>query len=69
MRISTAAWEVDRSLETGSVGIAGDVTVAHDDLCAGARPTLTAEQAATVDILLDARAPERFRGAEHRSVD
>jgi thiosulfate/3-mercaptopyruvate sulfurtransferase len=40
----------------------GDVTVAHDDLYAGARPTLSAEQAATADVLLDARAPERFRG-------
>jgi thiosulfate/3-mercaptopyruvate sulfurtransferase len=50
-------------LETGS-GAAepGDVTVRHDDLYAGARPTLTAEQAAAADILLDARAPERFRG-------
>ena len=38
------------------------MTVAHDDLYAGARPTLTAEQAAAADILLDARAPERFRG-------
>ena len=40
----------------------GDVTVRHDDLYAGARPTLTAEGAAAADILLDARAPERFRG-------
>jgi thiosulfate/3-mercaptopyruvate sulfurtransferase len=50
-------------LETGSVAPEpGDVTVAHDDLYAGARPTLTAEQAAAAEILLDARAPERFRG-------
>ncbi|MDT7765289.1 MAG: thiosulfate/3-mercaptopyruvate sulfurtransferase [Mycobacterium sp.] len=50
-------------LETGS-GAAepGVVTVRYDDLYAGARPTLTAEQAAAADILLDARAPERFRG-------
>jgi thiosulfate/3-mercaptopyruvate sulfurtransferase len=40
----------------------GDVTVAHDDLYAGALPTLTAEQAAAADVVLDARAPERFRG-------
>jgi len=40
----------------------GDVTVAHEDLYAGARPTLTAEQAADAETLLDARAPERFRG-------
>jgi thiosulfate/3-mercaptopyruvate sulfurtransferase len=50
-------------LETGAVTPeAGNVTVAHDDLYAGALPTLTAEQAAGVDVLLDARAPERFRG-------
>jgi thiosulfate/3-mercaptopyruvate sulfurtransferase len=40
----------------------GDVTVPHDDLYAGALPTLTAEQVAAADVLLDARAPERFRG-------
>jgi thiosulfate/3-mercaptopyruvate sulfurtransferase len=50
-------------LESGAVTPeAGDVTVTHDDLYAGALPTLTAEQAAAVDVLLDARAPERFRG-------
>jgi thiosulfate/3-mercaptopyruvate sulfurtransferase len=49
-------------LETGTVAPEpGDVTVAHDDLYAGARPTLTAEEAAAADILLDT-APERFRG-------
>ena len=51
------------TLETGSVvPEPGDVTVSHDDLYAGANPTLTANQAAAVGILLDARAPERFRG-------
>jgi thiosulfate/3-mercaptopyruvate sulfurtransferase len=40
----------------------GDVVVEHDDLYAGALPTLTAEQAAEHPNLLDARAPERFRG-------
>jgi len=40
----------------------GDVDVAHDDLYHGARRTLTAEQVADVAVLLDARAPERFRG-------
>jgi thiosulfate/3-mercaptopyruvate sulfurtransferase len=50
-------------LEAGAVTPEpGDVTVAHDDLYAGALPTLTAEQAAAADVLLDARAPERFRG-------
>ncbi|MGX9788395.1 sulfurtransferase [Mycobacterium sp. MMS18-G62] len=49
-------------LETGTVSPEpGDVTVAHDDLHAGARATLTAAQAATAS-LIDARAPERFRG-------
>jgi thiosulfate/3-mercaptopyruvate sulfurtransferase len=56
-----SAWT--RPLETGTVTpTPGDVTVAHDDLYAGARPTLSAEQAAAVGVLLDARAPERFRG-------
>jgi thiosulfate/3-mercaptopyruvate sulfurtransferase len=50
-------------LETGSAAPEpGDVTVRYADLYAGARPTLTAERAAAADILLDARAPERFRG-------
>jgi thiosulfate/3-mercaptopyruvate sulfurtransferase len=39
----------------------GNATVAHDDLYNGALPTLTAQQVHDVD-LLDARAPERFRG-------
>ena len=40
----------------------GDIVVEHDDLYAGALPTLTAEEAAEHPNLLDARAPERFRG-------
>ncbi len=59
------AWQsAGRDLETGPVTPrAGNVTVPHDDLYAGARPTLTAEQAAAGAVtLLDARAPERYRG-------
>ncbi len=49
-------------LETGPVNPEpGNVTVLHEDLYNGARPTLTADQTGTV-TLLDARAPERFRG-------
>lgn len=56
-----AAWRGE--LQTGpAVPDPGDVTVAHDDLYAGALPTLTAEQAGRAPVLLDARAPERFRG-------
>jgi thiosulfate/3-mercaptopyruvate sulfurtransferase len=41
----------------------GDVVIAHDDLYRGARRTITAEEAGTHrGLLLDARAPERFRG-------
>lgn len=40
----------------------GDATVAHDDLYSGALPTLTAQQIDHDVTLLDARAPERFRG-------
>lgn len=39
----------------------GDVTVAHEDLYAGALPTLTIDEVGD-GPLLDARAPERFRG-------
>ncbi|TGD88458.1 sulfurtransferase [Mycolicibacterium sp. CH28] len=50
------------ALETGPVDPQpGDVTVACDDLYAGALPTLSADEV-TVGQLLDARAPERFRG-------
>jgi thiosulfate/3-mercaptopyruvate sulfurtransferase len=52
------------SLETGPViPQPGNVTVLHDDLYAGSRPTLTAQQSGAGGVtLLDARAPERFRG-------
>lgn len=39
----------------------GDATALHDDLYTGALPTLTARQVGDF-TLLDARAPERFRG-------
>lgn len=62
-----AAWPKD--LQTGAVTPEpGDVTVAHDDLYAGARKAVTADEAADSAALLDARAPERFRG-ESEPVD
>ena len=53
-----------RLLESGAVTPQpGNVTVLHEDLYAGSRPTLSAQQSGTGDVtLLDARAPERFRG-------
>jgi thiosulfate/3-mercaptopyruvate sulfurtransferase len=56
-----AAWTGE--LESGpATPETGDVTVLHDDLYAGALPTLTAETVPAADTLLDARAPERFLG-------
>ncbi|MGZ4577587.1 MAG: sulfurtransferase [Mycobacterium sp.] len=60
-----ATWRsAGRTVETGQVTAQpGNVTVPHDDLYAGSRPTLTAEQAGAGEVtLLDARAPERFAG-------
>ncbi|BBY26171.1 sulfurtransferase [Mycolicibacterium sediminis] len=59
-----AAWRAaGGEIETGSGSAErGDVTVGHDDLHAGALPTITADDAATTGGLVDARAPERFRG-------
>jgi thiosulfate/3-mercaptopyruvate sulfurtransferase len=60
-----AAWRsAGGSLSTAPVDPSpGNATVTHDDLYLGALPTLTARQVHDVD-LLDARAPERFRGEE-----
>ena len=60
-----SAWRsAGHSLETGEVTPQpGNVTVPQHDLYAGARPTLTAEESGAGALtLLDARAPERFRG-------
>jgi thiosulfate/3-mercaptopyruvate sulfurtransferase len=58
-----AAWRsAGGSLATDAVTPPpGDATTLHDDLYNGALPTLTAQQVDDFD-LLDARAPERFRG-------
>jgi thiosulfate/3-mercaptopyruvate sulfurtransferase len=60
-----AAWTAAAgAIETGVVTpTAGDVAVVHDDLYAGGLPTLSADDAAALGSrLVDARAPERFRG-------
>ena len=66
VRILDGGWSAWKSaggpVETGQVDPApGDVTVTHQDLYAGALPTLTADELDRRP-LLDARAPERFRG-------
>ncbi|WP_454561480.1 sulfurtransferase [Mycobacterium haemophilum] len=60
-----SAWQSGGGcVETGPViPQLGNVTVLHDNLYAGGRPTLTAQQSGAGGVtLLDARAPERFRG-------
>jgi thiosulfate/3-mercaptopyruvate sulfurtransferase len=60
-----SAWQSSGgALEAGPVTPQpGNVTVLHDDLYTGSRPTLTAQQSGAGSVtLLDARAPERFRG-------
>ncbi len=59
-----SAWQsAGGTLEEGeSAQLPGDVTVSFDDLYAGGLPTLTAQEAINAGILIDARAPERFRG-------
>lgn len=62
-----AAWTATGgALEEGDAAPApGDVVVAHADLYRGALPTLSADEVAAFDgVLLDARAPQRFRGDE-----
>jgi thiosulfate/3-mercaptopyruvate sulfurtransferase len=51
------------AIETGTATAEpGDVKVVNDDLYRGALPTLTADEVTTTGMLLDARAPQRFRG-------
>lgn len=61
-----AAWrEAGGTLVSGPEDLLpGDVTVGHPDLYEGARPTLTADgiAAGSAGTVVDARAPERFRG-------
>ncbi|NLU82214.1 sulfurtransferase [Rhodococcus sp. HNM0569] len=61
-----AGRESGGELETGRVtATSGSVSVGHRDLYSGAMPTVTADDAARLaaeGALLDARAPERFRG-------
>ena len=67
-----AAWQAaGGALDTGEVNPQpGDVIIAHADLYNGARATLTADEVAdgAAGVMLDARAPERFRG-ETEPVD
>jgi thiosulfate/3-mercaptopyruvate sulfurtransferase len=58
-----SAWRAGgHELQTGPVDPSpGDVTVTQDDLYAGRRTTLTAKESGDL-TLLDARAPEGFRG-------
>ena len=61
-----SAWtDAGGALQSGPTTPApGDVTVIHDDLYSGGRATLSADQISggMAPGLLDARAPERFRG-------
>lgn len=61
----TAWTSAGGTLDTGPVTPEpGDVAVAHTDLYSGARATLTGDEVAgaATATLLDARAPQRFRG-------
>lgn len=66
-----AAWTaIGGELETGTPTVqSSDVSADYDDLYLGALPTVTADGAARLGPrLIDARAPERFRG-ESEPVD
>jgi thiosulfate/3-mercaptopyruvate sulfurtransferase len=66
-----AAWTaIGGDLETGTPTVqSSDVSADYDDLYLGALPTVTADGAARLGPrLIDARAPERFRG-ESEPVD
>ncbi|BBX36989.1 sulfurtransferase [Mycolicibacterium mageritense] len=60
----TAWTAVGGALQQGPVTpVPGDVRVHHDDLYRGGRRVMTADEAASWGgVLVDARAPERFRG-------
>jgi len=61
-----SAWtDAGGALQSGlTAPVPGDVTVIHDDLYIGSRAILSAQQISDgmAPTLLDARAPERFRG-------
>lgn len=59
-----AAWKAaGGTLDEGNVDREpGDVTVPFDNLYAGGLPTLTPNELLDVPVLIDARAPERYRG-------
>lgn len=59
-----AAWKaVGGTLDAGPViREPGDVTIPFDNLYAGGLPTLTPQELLDTPVVIDARAPERFRG-------
>jgi thiosulfate/3-mercaptopyruvate sulfurtransferase len=67
-----SAWtDAGGALQSGlTAPVPGDVTIIHDDLYIGSRAILSAQQISDgmAPTLLDARAPERFRG-EAEPVD
>jgi len=59
-----AAWKaVGGTLDAGPViREPGDVTIPFDNLYAGGLPTVTPQELLDTPVVIDARAPERFRG-------